>query len=68
MTTTGLDFVPQGITIQVGDSVMWTNLAQNNHNVVSTDCPLAALRIKEGLGIEAIHPINLLNRAYGNAE
>jgi glycerol-3-phosphate dehydrogenase subunit C len=35
---------------------------------VSTDCPLAALRIEEGLGITAVHPVILLNRAYGNAE
>lgn len=34
---------------------------------VSTDCPLAALRIKESLGIEAVHPIVLLHRAYGMA-
>ena len=33
---------------------------------VSTDCPLAALRIQEGLKITAIHPVVLLNRAYGN--
>jgi Fe-S oxidoreductase len=32
---------------------------------VSTDCPLAALRIKEGLGVQAFHPVVLLNRAYG---
>jgi Fe-S oxidoreductase len=33
---------------------------------ISTDCPLAALRIKEGLGVEAFHPVVLLNRAYGS--
>ena len=35
---------------------------------VSTDCPLAALRIKEGLGVEAFHPVVLLNRAYGSQQ
>jgi len=32
---------------------------------VATDCPLSALRIQEGLGREAVHPIVLLHRAYG---
>ena len=32
---------------------------------VATDCPLAALRIREGLGREALHPVVLLHRAYG---
>jgi len=31
---------------------------------ISTDCPLAALRIQKGLGVKALHPIVLLNRAY----
>jgi len=31
---------------------------------VSTDCPLAALRIEKGLGVKPLHPIVLLNRAY----
>ncbi len=32
---------------------------------VATDCPLAALRIEEGLGRKAVHPVVLLARAYG---
>jgi Fe-S oxidoreductase len=35
---------------------------------VATDCPLSALRIQEGTGREAVHPIVLLHRAYGLAE
>jgi Fe-S oxidoreductase len=31
---------------------------------VSTDCPLAALRIQKGLGVKALHPVVLMNRAY----
>jgi len=31
---------------------------------VSTDCPLAALRIQKGLGVKPLHPVVLLNRAY----
>jgi len=33
---------------------------------VSTDCPLAALRIEEGLGLKALHPVVLLRHAYGD--
>ena len=32
---------------------------------ISTDCPLAALRIQEALGRQALHPVVLLHRAYG---
>jgi Fe-S oxidoreductase len=32
---------------------------------VSTDCPLSALRIEEGTGRKAVHPILLFRRAYG---
>jgi Fe-S oxidoreductase len=32
---------------------------------VSTDCPLSALRIEEGLGRKAVHPVVLLRYAYG---
>jgi len=35
---------------------------------IATDCPLAALRIREGLGRTAVHPIVLLHRAYGLEE
>ena len=32
---------------------------------VATDCPLSALRIQEGLGRAAVHPVVLLRHAYG---
>jgi glycerol-3-phosphate dehydrogenase subunit C len=32
---------------------------------VATDCPLAALQIAQGTGIEPVHPIEVLARAYG---
>jgi Fe-S oxidoreductase len=37
--------------------------AQPDH--VATDCPLSALRIQEGLGVAAVHPVVLLRHAYG---
>jgi Fe-S oxidoreductase len=33
---------------------------------IATDCPLAALRIREGTGLRAVHPIVLLRLAYGD--
>jgi Fe-S oxidoreductase len=36
-----------------------------NPDHVATDCPLAALRIKERTGRSAVHPIVLLRNAYG---
>ena len=33
---------------------------------ISTDCPLAALRIEEGLARKAVHPVVLLRHAYGD--
>jgi Fe-S oxidoreductase len=35
---------------------------------IATDCPLSALRIQEGLGRKALHPVVLLHRAYGMGE
>jgi Fe-S oxidoreductase len=32
---------------------------------VATDCPLAALRILERTGKQAVHPVVLLHEAYG---
>jgi Fe-S oxidoreductase len=32
---------------------------------IATDCPLAALRIQEGLGRSAVHPVVLMHHAYG---
>jgi glycerol-3-phosphate dehydrogenase subunit C len=32
---------------------------------VATDCPLAGLQIAQGTGVEPVHPIQVLARAYG---
>jgi len=46
-----------------GKMVMEIQAAEPEH--VSTDCPLAALRIRERTGREALHPVVLLAEAYG---
>jgi glycerol-3-phosphate dehydrogenase subunit C len=40
-------------------------IGQSRADHVATDCPLAALRIEEGLDRKAVHPIVLLRHAYG---
>ncbi len=51
-------------SLQVADKMLGAiRAAEPEH--VATDCPLAALRIEEGLGRKAVHPIVLLRHAYG---
>jgi len=47
---------------------MLQRIAAAEADHIATDCPLAALRIREGLGRSAVHPIVLLHRAYGLEE
>ncbi|MBW2268030.1 MAG: 4Fe-4S dicluster domain-containing protein [Deltaproteobacteria bacterium] len=49
-----------GVCADLMDSI---EKAEPDH--VATDCPLAALRIKERTGRDAVHPIVLLRDAYG---
>lgn len=35
-------------------------------DIVATDCPLSALRIFQGTGRRAVHPVEVLQRAYGS--
>ena len=44
---------------------MLRRIAEAEPDHVSTDCPLSALRIQEGLGRAAVHPVVLLRHAYG---
>lgn len=34
-------------------------------DIVATDCPLSALRIYQGTGRRSLHPVQVLDRAYG---
>lgn len=34
-------------------------------DIVATDCPLSALRIYQGTGRRPLHPVQVLDRAYG---
>jgi Fe-S oxidoreductase len=44
---------------------MLTRIEAAEAEHIATDCPLAALRIEEGLGRVPVHPVVLLRHAYG---
>ncbi len=44
---------------------MLRRIEEANADHLSTDCPLSALRIEEGLGRKPVHPVVLLRHAYG---
>lgn len=41
------------------------DVEESSPEFVATDCPLSALRIQQGTGREALHPVRLLAKAYG---
>ena len=51
-------------SMQVAEKML-SRIDQAAPDHVATDCPLSALRIEEGLGRKAVHPIVLLRHAYG---
>jgi len=44
---------------------LFTAVREARADRVATDCPLAALQIRQGTGVEARHPIRILAEAYG---
>lgn len=51
-------------SMQVADKML-KRIDEADADHVATDCPLSALRIEEGLGRKALHPVVLLRHAYG---
>lgn len=51
-------------SMQVADKML-KRIDEAGADHVATDCPLSALRIEEGLGRKALHPVVLLRHAYG---
>jgi glycerol-3-phosphate dehydrogenase subunit C len=45
---------------------MLSRIEQAEPEHIATDCPLAALRVEEGLGRKPVHPVVLLRHAYGD--
>jgi Fe-S oxidoreductase len=60
-----------GMTAEYHDlSLIWAGkllrgMEESNADVYASDCPLAALRILEGTGTKALHPVIVLRDAYG---
>ncbi len=51
-------------SMQVATALL-SRLDEAKPDHIATDCPLSALRIEEGLGRKAVHPVVLLRHAYG---
>ena len=51
-------------SLQVAEPML-RRISEGSPDHIATDCPLSALRIQEGLGRKAVHPIVLLCFAYG---
>jgi Fe-S oxidoreductase len=45
-------------------SKAFDKIKDNEHDIVATDCPLAAIQLEQGTGEEVIHTIQVLARAY----
>ncbi len=45
---------------------LFVRLRESSFDHIATDCPLSALRIEEGMGRKAVHPVVLLRHAYGD--
>ena len=45
-------------------------LKEKEANVVTTDCPLAAIQLEQGMELKErpLHPVQILNRAYKSPE
>jgi len=64
--TWGMQARFHGESLKVADRLLRT-IRDAAPDQIATDCPLSALRIEEGLGRKAVHPIVLLRHAYGIA-
>jgi len=51
-------------SLKIADKLL-ASVERSQADHVATDCPLAALRIEEGTGRKAVHPVVLLRDAYG---
>ena len=42
----------------------FNKILENEHNIIATDCPLAAIQLEQGTGENVLHTIQILARAY----
>lgn len=50
-------------SLRIGDKA-FERIRSQEHDVIASDCPLAAVQIKQGTGETALHPVEILARAY----
>lgn len=62
--TWGLKKEYYDMSFKVADK-LFRGIDKEGPDVVSTDCPLAGLQMKEGRGINPLHPIELIHKSYG---
>ena len=62
--TWGMQARFHGESLKVADRMLRT-IQDAAPDQIATDCPLSALRIEEGTGRKAVHPVVLLRHAYG---
>jgi glycerol-3-phosphate dehydrogenase subunit C len=51
-------------SMKVGQK-LFDGLAGAGAELVASDCPLAGVQIRQGMGVPVLHPIEVLRNAYG---
>lgn len=54
-------------SMKVGQK-LFDGLAAAKAEVIASDCPLASVQIRQGMGVPVLHPAEVLRNAYGIAE
>jgi plastocyanin len=69
VNSVGFDFVPENLTISVGDTVEWTNLQGMFHNVVQAECPVGPASVWNG-GFKSGSPgqVNSFSHTFTSVE
>ncbi len=50
-------------SLKIG-SKAFDRIVQSEHDIVASDCPLAAIQLKQGTGETVLHPVQVLAKAY----
>ncbi len=50
-------------SLKIGERA-FERIRGNEHDIIASDCPLAAIQIEQGTGEKVLHPITILARAY----
>ena len=50
-------------SLRIG-SKAFDKIKSNEHDIIATDCPLAAIQLEQGIGEPTLHTIQVIARAY----